>query len=56
VDTTDSPLRYLIGQGVPDGKLAHVNEDGTVLITDAAAGTTRAIRQAEQGLYGWPPP
>jgi hypothetical protein len=55
-DTTDSPLLWLIHQRVPDGKVAHVNEDGTVLITDAAAGTTRAIRQAEQGLHGWPPP
>jgi hypothetical protein len=58
VDTTDadSPLLYLIHQEVPDGKMAHVNTDGTVLITDIAAGNTRAIRQAEQELYGWPPP
>jgi hypothetical protein len=56
VDTTDSPLLWLIHQGVPYSKVAHVNEDGTVLITDNAAGNTRAIRQAEQGLHGLPPP
>jgi hypothetical protein len=56
VESTDSPLRYLTHEGVAYGSVAHINEDGTVLITDTAAGTTRAIRQAEQGLHGWPPP
>jgi hypothetical protein len=56
VDSTDSPLLWLTGQGVPDGKVAHINEDGTVLITDNAAGSARAIRQAEEGSHGWPPP
>jgi hypothetical protein len=56
VGSTDSPLLWLTGQGVPDGRVAHINEDGTVLITDTAAGNQRAIREFEKGLHGWPPP
>jgi hypothetical protein len=55
VETTNSPLLYLIHQDLPPGSVAHINEDGTVLITDNAASNTRAKREAEQGLYGWPP-
>jgi hypothetical protein len=56
VEATSSPLLYLVHDDLPPGSVAHINEDGTVLITDNAAGNTRAIRQAEQGLHGWPTP
>jgi hypothetical protein len=56
VESTDSHLRYLTFEGVAYGSVAHVNEDGTVLLTDSATGNRRAIRELEQGLHGWPPP
>jgi len=57
VETTDSPLRCILsGPDVPDGRSVHVNEDRTVLITDAASANKRAEREFQQGLHGWPPP
>ena len=54
VEATDRPLLNLVHEGIPHGSVAHINEDGTVLITDNEAGNTRAIRQAGKGVYGWP--
>jgi hypothetical protein len=56
VESTDSPLLYLIRQGVAFGKVAQVNEDGTVLITDNEEGNQRAYREFKEELQGWPPP
>lgn len=55
--SADPPLVFAVPDPqVTPTSVAHINEEGTVLITDNEAGNTRAIREAEQGLHGWAPP
>jgi hypothetical protein len=54
VAKTDSPLITTVPEELTPGEVAHLNADGTVLVTDSAQAAARIGREVS-GVHGWPP-